>query len=72
MIREQKLIILKRHLKRITKEFCEIWGTCNFQLAEEIDEVMTEIQEIEKSIELEKEIVDSIKQITNSKEEGES
>ena len=63
MTKQQQLKILKTHLKRITKEFCEIWGTCNFELAEEIDEVITEIQELEDAIELEKEIVENIKQI---------
>ena len=63
MTKQQQLKILKTHLKRITKEFCETWGTCNFELAEEIDEVITEIQELEDAIELEKEIVENIKQI---------
>lgn len=63
MTKQEKLIDLKRHLKKITKEFCELWGTCNFELAEEIDEVITEIQELEDAIELEKEIVENIKQI---------
>ena len=54
MTREEKLITLKIHLKRITKEFCEIWGTCHEQLAREIDEVMIEIEELEKDIETRK------------------
>jgi adenosyl cobinamide kinase/adenosyl cobinamide phosphate guanylyltransferase len=54
MTREEKLIILKIHLKRITKEFCEIWGTCHEQLAREIDEVMIEIEELSKDIETRK------------------
>jgi hypothetical protein len=36
------------------------------ELAEEIDQIMTEIREIEKSIELEKEIIDGIKIIKNN------
>jgi hypothetical protein len=71
MTREEQLKILKIHLKRITKEFCEIWGTCHLELAEEIDQVMTEIREVEKSIQLEKEIIDDIKQINNNKKQGE-
>jgi adenosyl cobinamide kinase/adenosyl cobinamide phosphate guanylyltransferase len=54
MTREEKLTILKIHLKRITKEFCEIWGTCHEQLAREIDEVMIEIEELSKDIETRK------------------
>ena len=51
MTREEQLKILKIHLKRITKEFCEIWGTCHEELAREIDEVMIEIEEISNDIE---------------------
>ena len=54
MTREEKLTILKIHLKRITKEFCEIWGTCHEELAREIDEVMIEIEELENNIETRK------------------
>ena len=54
MTREEKLTILKIHLKRITKEFCEIWGTCHEELAREIDEVMIEIEELSKDIETRK------------------
>jgi len=54
MTREEKLTILKIHLKRITKEFCETWGTCHEELAREIDEVMIEIEELSKDIETRK------------------
>ena len=54
MTRKEKLITLKTHLKRITKEFCEIWGTCHEELAREIDKVMIEIEELEKDIETRK------------------
>lgn len=71
MTKQQQLKGLKAHLKRITKEFCEIWGTCHLELGEEIDQVMTEIKEIEESIKLEREIVDKIKQINTNKKQGE-
>ena len=54
MTREEKLTILKTHLKRITKEFCEMWGTCHEELAREIDEVMIEIEELSNDIDTRK------------------
>ena len=54
MTREERLIISKIHLKRLTEEFCKIWGTCHEELAREIDEVMIEIEGLEKDIETEK------------------
>tara|TARA_Y100001970_G_C13605138_1_gene542129 strand:- start:256 stop:456 length:201 start_codon:yes stop_codon:yes gene_type:complete len=58
--REERLITLKKHLKMLVKEFVVWWGTSHLKLAEEIDMVITEIEEMEETIKLEKEILDKI------------
>ncbi len=44
----------------LVKEFVVWWGTSHLKLAEEIDMVITEIEEMEETIKLEKEILDKI------------
>jgi len=60
--REERLITLKRHLKKLVTEFVVWWGTTHLKLAEEIDMLMTEIEEIEETIKLEDEILDKIRE----------
>jgi hypothetical protein len=53
--REEKLSKLKEVLKAKLYEFVTWWGTCHQELAEEIDMIMVEIEEIEKTLKQEKE-----------------
>tara|TARA_R110002012_G_scaffold314718_1_gene527709 strand:+ start:1115 stop:1321 length:207 start_codon:yes stop_codon:yes gene_type:complete len=62
MNRKIKLHILKKYYWQKREEFLE-WGATDLALAEELDELLTQIREMEASFSLEKEIVESIKQI---------
>ncbi|HAW20173.1 MAG TPA: hypothetical protein DCX14_08330 [Flavobacteriales bacterium] len=60
MTREEKLKVLKKALEEVIGNFI-MWGTSDPRLAEDIDMIMSEIQEIEETIRLEKEILKKIK-----------
>jgi|TARA_A100000172_G_C3022324_1_gene103542 hypothetical protein len=60
MTREEKLEVLKKALEEAVGKFI-MWGTSDPRLAEDIDMIMSEIQEIEETIRLEKEILKKIK-----------
>lgn len=62
MNRKIKLHILKKYYRQKREEFLN-WGASDLALAEELDELLTQIREMEESFSLEKEIVESIKQI---------
>ena len=55
MNREEQLSKLKEVLKARLHEFVTWWGTCHQELAEEIDMIVVEIEEIEKTLKQEKE-----------------
>jgi hypothetical protein len=48
--REEQLLKLKEVLKTKVHEFVTWWGTCHQELAEEIDMIVSEIEEIEKGL----------------------
>ena len=56
MNREEQLSKLKEVLKARLHEFVTWWGTCHQELAEEIDMIMVEIEEIEETLKQEKKI----------------
>ena len=56
MNREEQLSKLKEVLKAKLYEFVTWWGTCHQELAEEIDMIMVEIEEIEETLKQEKKI----------------
>lgn len=58
--REDKLILLRQVLKKITDEFI-MWGATDLKMAEDMDMILTEIEEIEKTLQLEEEILENIK-----------
>ena len=60
MTREDKLILLRQVLKKITDEFI-MWGATDLKMAEDMDMILTEIEEIEKTLQLEEEILENIK-----------
>lgn len=60
MTREEKLEVLKKALEEAVGKFI-MWGTSDPRLAQDIDMIMSEIQEIEETIRLEKEILKKIK-----------
>lgn len=51
---EQRLIDLKGILDKKVWEFVTWWGTCHSEMAEDIDDIMSEIKELEETIKLEK------------------
>ena len=59
MTREEKLEVLKKALEEAVGKFI-MWGTSDPRLAEDIDMIMSEIQEIEETIRLERKILDKI------------
>ena len=56
MNREEQLSKLKEVLQSKVHEFVTWWGTCHQELAEEIDMIMVEIEEIEETLKHEKKI----------------
>ena len=64
--RQEKLDTLYTHLKKLQQEFI-MWGATDLALAEEIEEIMTDIQRLEDTLQLEKEVVDHIKNIKENK-----
>ena len=61
MNQEQRLLDLKGILDKKVREFVTWWGTCHSELAEEIDVIMSEIEELEKTIKSKKETLDKVK-----------
>jgi hypothetical protein len=64
--RQEKLDTLYTHLKKLQQEFI-MWGATDMTMAEEIEEIMTDIQRLEDTLQLEKEVVDHIKNIKENK-----
>ena len=58
---EHKLDALNRALDKLVYEFVVWWGTCHSELAEEIGVIMSEIEELEKTIKSKKETLDKVK-----------
>jgi len=52
---EEQLSKLKEVLKAKLYEFVTWWGTCHQELAEEIDMIVVEIEEIEQTLKRKKE-----------------
>ena len=51
---EHKLDALNRALDKLVYEFVVWWGTCHADLAKKIDALLSEIEELEETIKLEK------------------
>ena len=64
--RQEELDTLYTHLEYLQKKFV-MWGATDLAVAEEIEEIMTDIQRLEETLQLEKEVVDHIKNIKENK-----